>query len=331
VVGANPYENGLGLIGADGVPKVGYYVDREMAAYFDGPHQPGGVRMWADDAVGAGYLYVAPDALGVSGGSYQDSRLRYRAAGNASSAQLWMDWARPGILRLVSTHDADLQADLAQLVGAQTGEVTLTPDRPFGMHNGVFHLHLSSGVWYTLTYAPGAAGVPALPPSLPRPALAQGWYILQTGHNVLPPFLKLWLQLGGVPVAGAPLAEAQAGAGGPVQYFEHTAMRATGQGVQLLPLGLDALGGRAAPPATELPKKQKHLYFTATGHNLHGTFLSFWQSTGGAAVWGLPISEEESRGSLRVQYFTNAEFVWDGTGVTLAPLGARACGSACSS
>ncbi len=41
-------------------------------------------------------------------------------------------------------------------------------------------------------------------------------------------------------------------------------------------------------------------------------------------VWGPPETEELKQGSRIVQYFANAEFVWDGTGVSLAPLGANA-------
>lgn len=322
-VGFNPYENGLGLIAAHGVPKASYYVNREMAAYFDGPHQPGGVRMWGDSTAGAGYLYTAPDALGVSGGSYQDRRLLYRADAGAPSAQLWLDWSRPGLLRLVSTHEADLQTDLTLLAGAETGPVALSPRQGFGWHGVVFHLHMLPSVWYALTYSPGAAP-PPLPAELPHPARERGWYILASGHNVSPPLLKPWLQLGGVPISGTPIAEALPAPGGAVQYFQNLALTTQGGAVRLLPLGRAALGGQALPPAPELPKKVHHLYFPATGHNLRGAFLAFWQSTGGAATWGAPMSEEQTRGSQRVQFFTNAEFVWDGTSVGLAPLGARA-------
>jgi hypothetical protein len=179
------------------------------------------------------------------------------------------------------------------------------------------------GVWYTVSFVQGSA-LPKLPAELPRPAQPQGWYILAAGHNVSPPFLSTWLRLGGVTGPGAPLAEAQAARQGTVQYFQNIEMRAQSGAAALLPLGLDALGGQPAPAARELPKKQRHLFFAATGHNLRAAFLNYWQATGGAAIWGPPISEEQSRGGVSVQYFTNAEFVWNGAAVTLAPLGAKA-------
>jgi hypothetical protein len=274
--------------------------------------------MTGDDNVGTQYLYAAPDALGVSGGQYSDNRLTYRTRTAAASDQLWLDWAQPGTLRLISTHEANLILNLAALTGAQQGPVTLTPSQQFGLDGLTVHLHMQPDVWYTVRYTPGP--VPALDPALPRPALAAGWYILAAGHNVLPPFLGLWQRLD----AGLPIDEQRSLPDGAVQYFTNLAMRSKGGTVTLLPLGLEALGGRPAPAARELPKKTKHLYVTATGHNLRGAFLSYWRATGGAAIWGDPISEEIARGGRTVQYFANAEMVWDGSAVTLAPLGADA-------
>jgi hypothetical protein len=167
----------------------------------------------------------------------------------------------------------------------------------------------------------------ALPADLPAPARADSWYILATGHNVPPPFLSRWLALGGVPVVGAPIAEPQSSPGGAVQYYAALAMQANGKSTTLLPLGLAEIGGKPAARAKELPKSQKHLYFSATGHNLQGAFLDFWQRTGGAAVWGPPVTEELKKGSLAIQYCANAELVWNGSTVSLGPVGARAWAS----
>jgi len=280
------------------------------------------VRMWSDGSSGLGYLYSAPDALGASGGSYSDARLSYATHDNAATAQLWLDWAQPGRLRIVSSDTADLNLNLAALTGAITGTVSLVPAQQFVGSGTEVHLHLQAGVWYTLSYKPG--GHPVLPIELPAPPRKDGWYILAAGHNVAPPFLTRWLALGGVPVVGAPFAEPQPATGGSVQYYAAVAMQAHGTSATLLPLGLAERGGKADPRAREMPKKQKHLYFSATGHNLSGVFLQYWQSTGGASVWGVPLTEEFSKEGLTVQYFTNAEFVWNGSSVSLGPLGARA-------
>ena len=130
-VGYNPYENGLGLFGAGGAAKPGFYVMRELNAYFAGPHQAGGVRMDTAGATGVTYLYSAPDAFGVSGGSYSDARLSYVAHAGDPSAQLWLDWAQPGRLRFVSTHEADLTLNLPALTGAISGTITLAPAQSY--------------------------------------------------------------------------------------------------------------------------------------------------------------------------------------------------------
>lgn len=322
-VGYNPYENGLGLFAAHGVPKAAFYINRARNAYFAGPHAPGGTRMWADGTTGIGYLYTAPDALGVSGGAYSDSRLTYRASGGAAGAELWMDWSRPGTLRLVVTHGATLAVDLAALAGAVAGPVTISPAQPIAVSGTRLSLRLQAGTWYTISFTPGPRGLPPLSPDLPVAAQAQGWYILASGHNVLPPLLATWLNLGSGAVVGNPIDDAQPRTGGPVQYFTAVAMQARGGQAVLLPLGLAAIGGKPYPRAKELPKKTKHLYFRDTGHNLRGSFLTYWQATGGLAMWGPPETEELTRNGQIVQYFANAEFVWN-SGVSLGPLGADA-------
>lgn len=326
LVGYNAYENDLGLFGAGMTPKPAYYVNREIAAYFGGPHQPGGVQI-ADAKSGVYYRYAAPDALGVSGAAYPpagttDARLHYRATGGLASTQLWLDWAQPGRLRIVCSQDADLWLDLGKLAGAALGRVSLSPPQAFDQVGLQLHVHLHPGAWYTVSYTPGAV-LPQLAAALPAPMLSQGWYILSAGHNVVPPLFKTWLALGGAGMAGAPLDEAQPDAGGLTQYYENIALHADAGGhVTLLPLGADCYG-HADPPAAALPKKVPHLYVAATGHNLRGAFLDLYRSTGGATTWGVPLDEEGVRGGLTVQYFSNAEFVWDGASVSLGALGSR--------
>ncbi len=118
-VGANPYENNLGLFAAGGVAKSAFFIDRARNAYFAGPHQPGGTEMWDASSTGIGYLYSAPDALGVSGPAYSDDRVTYQAAGSGTGAELWMDWAQPGLLHVVSTKRRQpyLRRSVAQLAG----------------------------------------------------------------------------------------------------------------------------------------------------------------------------------------------------------------------
>ena len=328
LVGYNAYENDLGLFGAGMAPKPAYYINREIAAYFGGPHRQGGVQIDDDPHSGVSYRYAAPDALGVSGAAYPrvgatDDRLRYRATAGLASTQLWLDWAQPGQLRIVCSQEADIWLDLGKLTGARNGPVSLSPAQAFDQIGLRLHIHLRPGTWYSVSFTPGSV-LPQLAGDLPAPMLQQGWYILSSGHNVAPPLFKTWLALNGVGLAGAPLDEARPDVGGVTQYYESIALHADAAGhVTLLPLGA-ARYGNADPPSRELPKKVPHLYVAATGHNLRGAFLDFYRSTGGAATWGVPLDEEQVRGTLTVQYFTNAEFIWDGSSVSLGSLGSRA-------
>ncbi|HET9015631.1 MAG TPA: L,D-transpeptidase family protein [Thermomicrobiaceae bacterium] len=50
------------------------------------------------------------------------------------------------------------------------------------------------------------------------------------------------------------------------------------------------------------------VYFSQTGHNLGGDFLSAWQDNGGLMVFGYPISEPITENGRTVQYFERARF-----------------------
>jgi hypothetical protein len=47
-------------------------------------------------------------------------------------------------------------------------------------------------------------------------------------------------------------------------------------------------------------------YFSATGHNVQGDFLAFFNRYGGEAIFGLPRTEEFFQDGLKVQYFQRA-------------------------
>lgn len=49
-------------------------------------------------------------------------------------------------------------------------------------------------------------------------------------------------------------------------------------------------------------------YFSETGHNCPEIFVSYWESHGGQASFGLPITEPYTSGSLTIQWFERARF-----------------------
>lgn len=77
------------------------------------------------------------------------------------------------------------------------------------------------------------------------------------------------------------------------------------------PAGAASAAGAFAPVAQ--PSDPSVAFFAETGHTLRGTFRSYWQSNGGLAVFGMPLSEElTERGSdgrdYTVQYFERNRF-----------------------
>jgi hypothetical protein len=82
------------------------------------------------------------------------------------------------------------------------------------------------------------------------------------------------------------------------------------RGVQVTAGRQDAAFGRVDPVPTTAPQQ----YFAAIGHTLRGGFLGVWQSRGGLAIFGYPISEEFAERNpadgrvYTVQYFERARF-----------------------
>jgi hypothetical protein len=123
-------------------------------------------------------------------------------------------------------------------------------------------------------------------------------YFAQTGHTLRGKFLTYWQQYGGLAQFGYPLTEEFFEPSGPnnsplqVQYFERNRfeLHPENQPPYDVLLGTLSREFRAQdPPPPQLPSPA--LYFPETGHNLSGKFLDYWQSHGGLAVHGYPITE----------------------------------------
>ncbi|KAB8143025.1 hypothetical protein F8S13_12365 [Chloroflexia bacterium SDU3-3] len=105
----------------------------------------------------------------------------------------------------------------------------------------------------------------------------------------------------------------------------HSLLRRAPMVVLILAILIGALPTRAQ---AQTPAR----YFSQTGHYLKGVFRTYWESKGGVAIFGLPITEEYIRradGKL-VQYFERARFelrVQNNQGfVDLGRLGAEVTG-----
>ncbi len=75
------------------------------------------------------------------------------------------------------------------------------------------------------------------------------------------------------------------------------------------------------------------VYFQQTGHDVCNGFLRYWQTYGGAAIFGYPVSDEFVDNNVTVQYFERARFEWHPGSdpahwdVQLGRLGAEAVGT----
>lgn len=138
----------------------------------------------------------------------------------------------------------------------------------------------------------------------------------ETGFVVSDPFLTYWQERGGLFSYGYPISDLLNEDGLTVQYFErarfeyHSENAGTPYEVLLTPLGLQLSKGRDFDPGTS-EDAGDGVYFAETGHTLRGKLNEYWETYGGLARFGFPISEEldelSSDGRIyRVQYFERA-------------------------
>jgi uncharacterized protein YvpB len=129
-------------------------------------------------------------------------------------------------------------------------------------------------------------------------------------------FYRHWLNAGGLPLFGLPLAEAKTDGEKAYQYFERARLEIPHKGTLDQPvfaglLGRELTQGRENEtpfrPASPLPDPQ-NIFFSPTGHNLNQGFRNYWEKHGGLPAFGFPISEEFSEGGKVVQYFERSRF-----------------------
>jgi hypothetical protein len=143
----------------------------------------------------------------------------------------------------------------------------------------------------------------------------------QTGYSLWGPFEAYWQAHGGLEQFGLPRTSVYpAGSAFDAQWFERALFtydpsKPDPHKVELNLLGSMITEGRdTEPPFRRASAASGATYFEATGHNLSGTFLRYWQDTGGLAIYGYPVSEpftERSKSDGKnylVQYFERNRF-----------------------
>jgi hypothetical protein len=172
------------------------------------------------------------------------------------------------------------------------------------------------GAYFTQPIAPQVRQ-----PVAPFTSTADKRYFAESGHSLAEPFKGYWEANGGLAQFGFPLTEPfteqniDDGKSYTVQYFERARFEhhpeAKDPQYQVL---LGFLGKSFHPPDAATTAKDGARFFAETGHNLNGTFRTYWEANGGLAIYGLPISEELKEISpidgktYTVQYFERARF-----------------------
>jgi hypothetical protein len=152
----------------------------------------------------------------------------------------------------------------------------------------------------------------------PRPSYAQDTfeYVYETGHYVRGELLTFYRSVENpIEVYGYPITEAyqDTATGVTVQYFEkarfevHPTEPAASR-VRLSPLGEYLY--EPGLPQYEDDNTAACQAFSPDGFLVCYDFLNFYLENGGAAQFGLPISNIELYKGIKVQYFQNARLEW---------------------
>lgn len=159
-------------------------------------------------------------------------------------------------------------------------------------------------------------------------------YFAETGHNLAEPFRSRWDQAGGEAILGAPLSEERyaSGAGGVLQSFRNMVLLFDPSQPPPFDVRGEVLGKSAWAALSPASARQPVAgcatpacqFFPETSHTLQEPFASYWSSTGGAPIFGPPVSEAfvdpEDDGQL-VQVFENAVMQSESGVVSLRPMG----------
>jgi photosystem II stability/assembly factor-like uncharacterized protein len=314
-------------------------------SYFDNwtPTGPGlpvdtAVRALVADPAHAGVIYAGTDAglfeTSDAGGSWQP-------AGNLPAGQPVLAVA------LAPNNTQVLYAGTARgLYRSMDGGVHWTPGTgPLGTaaisalaidagnadsvyaasHGAIWHTANGGGSWAIVNQGMRAAEISVLAvfhasltptsPCLPPSGSGNWHYFAQTGHSVAGPFLAFYNAHGGQAVFGLPRTEAIQEPGvGTVQYFENSRLDLKNGTVQIAPIGdLLTTSQQPFPKGPPTSGTPQHPFFQLGGRNVSDLFLRFWKRHGGAALLGMPISDElhqlndDGTGIFyQVQFFDNA-------------------------
>jgi hypothetical protein len=176
-----------------------------------------------------------------------------------------------------------------------------------------------------LSFLCGALLLPAIPA---QAADTGSRFFPPTGYSVSGKFLEYWETHGGLAIFGYPITGAYyekdpiSGQSYLTQWFErnrfelHPENEGTPYEVLLGLLGVQVTNGRQnEPPFQPIPSfvsNASRTYFFQTHHSLSYGFKAYWETHGGLAIFGYPLTEEfqeqTPQGKFTVQYFERNRF-----------------------
>ena len=190
-----------------------------------------------------------------------------------------------------------------------------------------FSIYTSNSGQPAPSASPAPTPVPSPAPPLPptsnpaqpvTPSLGSTFFP-ETGHNLGGVFRNYWQTNGGLALFGLPLTEEFVETNPDdskpytVQYFERARFEYHPENAAPYTVLLGRLGLRQHAQDTPATPILGASFFPETGHNLGGSFRTYWQANGGLAVFGLPITEEFTETGndgkpYTVQYFERNRF-----------------------
>jgi hypothetical protein len=194
---------------------------------------------------------------------------------------------------------------------------------------------LCVAVGLTVSASASAAPASTAPASNESASADEGRYFPETGHSLDPVFEAFFDGHGAVTILGHPITESYVDpySGFLIQYFENARLEVAPDiegelGVRLTDLGV-LLGGWDLPLEVErfpIGNNPGCRYYVDSGHQVCHAFLDFYETQGGEAVFGLPVTELRFENGRMVQYFQEFRLDWypetqDGKRIRVAPLG----------
>jgi hypothetical protein len=220
-----------------------------------------------------------------------------------------IEWPQQPISAAILIDGRRLETNILAVQG-ERGLYTVIADAPPlapGEHRVRAEIDGSAGAsyateWYVSAHLPGDDYI----------------YFKETGYFVSQALAEYWRENGGLRIFGYPISDRrqetdeETGETYIAQYFERARIEehpARGGAIML-----GRLGAQIHQPEAPTTIEADARFFPETGHNISGTFRTFWEENGGLEIFGYPISEvkqEVSSGDANeylVQYFERARF-----------------------